>query len=74
MLVIGKTKEVPMRIFAAHKDLPDDIVNPVMQALLELDRENPEHAEILHLAEFGGFEKASDREYDGIRTLIGIKR
>jgi len=74
LVIIGKTREFSMRIFTARKDLPDDIVNPVMQALLELDRENPEHAEILHLAEFGGFEKASDREYDGIRTLIGIKR
>ena len=74
LVIIGKTREFPMRIFAARKGLSDDIVNPVIQALLELDRVHPEHAEILHLAEFGGFEKASDREYDGIRTLIGNER
>jgi ABC-type phosphate/phosphonate transport system substrate-binding protein len=74
LVIIGKTREFPMRIFAARKDLSDDIVTPVIQALLELNREHSAHAEILHLAEFGRFEKASDREYDGIRTLIGIKR
>jgi len=74
LVIIGKTREFPMRMFAARKGLSDDIVNQVIQALLKLDRENPEHAEILHLAEFGGFEKSSDREYDGIRTLIGNER
>jgi phosphate/phosphite/phosphonate ABC transporter binding protein len=73
-VIIGKTKEVPSRIFAAHKDLPDDIVTPVIQALLELNREDPAHAEILHSAEIGGFQKTNDKNYDEIRTLIGIKR
>ena len=74
LVAIGKTKGVPMRIFAAHKDLPDDIVNPVIQTLLKLDRENPEHAEILFSAELGGFQKTNDKEYDDIRTLVGVKR
>jgi len=74
LVVIGKTKEVSMRIFAAHKDLPDDIVNPVIQALLKLDRENPAHAEILISAELGGFQKTNDKDYDDVRTLIGVKR
>jgi phosphonate transport system substrate-binding protein len=74
LVVIGKTKEVPMRVFAAHKGLPDDIVNPVVQSLLELNRENPAHEKILHSAELGGFQKTNDKEYDDIRTLIGIKR
>jgi phosphate/phosphite/phosphonate ABC transporter binding protein len=74
LVVIGKTKEVPTRIFAAHKDLPDDIVNPVIQALLELNRENPAHEKILFSAELGGFQKTNDKDYDDIRTLIGIKR
>jgi phosphonate transport system substrate-binding protein len=74
LLVIGKTREFPMRIFASRKELSNDVATQVSQALLKLDSEKPEHAKILHSAEFGGFEKASDREYDGIRTLIGVKR
>ena len=74
LVVIGQTKEVPMRIFTAHKDLPDDIVSSVIQALLELDRQNPAHEKILSSAELGGFQKTNDKEYDDIRTLIGIER
>jgi phosphonate transport system substrate-binding protein len=74
LIVIGQTKEVPMRVFAAHKDLPDNIVKPVIQALLGLDRENPAHEKILSSAELGGFQKTNDKEYDDIRTLIGTKR
>jgi phosphonate transport system substrate-binding protein len=74
LIVIGQTKEVPMRIFAAQKDLPEDIVKPVIQSLLELDRQNPAHEKILLSAELGGFQKTNDQDYDDIRTLIGIKR
>lgn len=74
IVVIGTTKKVPMRVIAAHKDLPDDIVNQVIQALLELERENPAHKKILFSAELGGFQKTNDKDYDGIRTLMGVKR
>jgi len=73
-IIIGKTGEFPMRIFASSKKLPDDLANRVIQALLKLDKENPEHAKILYAAEFGGFAKTSDREYNGIRNLAGIRR
>jgi phosphonate transport system substrate-binding protein len=71
--VIARTKEVPMRVFAAHKDLTDDIVNPIIKALLELERENPTHEEILSSAELGGFQETNDKAYDDIRSLVGIK-
>ena len=74
LIVIGQTKGVPLRIFVAQKDLPDDIVTTVIQALLELDRQNPAHEKILLSAELGGFQKTSDKDYDDIRTLIGLKR
>jgi phosphate/phosphite/phosphonate ABC transporter binding protein len=72
--IIATTRGFPMRIFAVRKELSDDVATQVSQALLKLDRENQEHANILHAAELGGFEKESDGAYDGIRTLIGIRR
>ena len=74
LVIIGETKDVPIRVFTARKDLPDDIVTPVILALIELDMKNPAHEKILVSIEFGGFHKANDKDYDSVRTLIGIKR
>jgi phosphonate transport system substrate-binding protein len=60
IVVIGKTKPVPTRILAAHKATPADIVAKINQALLRLDRKNPEHAKMLYPAELGGFQKTKD--------------
>lgn len=73
LVIIGETRKFPMRIFASRKGLPNDVATRISHALLKLEVDNPEHAKILHAAEFGGFEKASDRDYDCIRTFIGIK-
>jgi phosphate/phosphite/phosphonate ABC transporter binding protein len=72
IVIISKTKAVPTRVFVSRKDLNNDIVNKVNQALLKLDRKNPEHMKILYPAELGGFKKARDEEYNGIRKLTGI--
>lgn len=73
LIVIGRTKAVPTRVFTARKELSNSIVNRINQALLDLDKKNPEHAKILYPAELGGFQKAKDKDYDGIRNLIGAK-
>jgi phosphonate transport system substrate-binding protein len=64
IVVIGKTKPVATRILAAHKATPADIVAKINQALLRLDRKNPEHAKILYPAELGGFQKTKDQDYN----------
>jgi len=74
LIVIGRTKPVPTKIFAARKEINTGVVTKINQILLGLDRKNFAHAEILYSAELGGFQKARDEDYDGIRALVGAKR
>ncbi len=74
IIVIGRTKSVPTRVFAARKEVNNSVVTRVNQALLSLDKKNPEHAKILYPAELGGFQKSKDEDYDRIKILIGAKR
>jgi len=74
MIVVSRTEAVPTRVFAARKGISTGMVTTVNQALLRLDKNKPAHAKILYNAEIGGFQKSKDRDYDGIRTLIGTKR
>jgi phosphonate transport system substrate-binding protein len=71
--VIGKTGPVPTKVFAARKELDSSLVIKMNQALLDLDKNNPAHAQILYPAEFGGFQKSEDKDYDTIRILVGDK-
>jgi phosphonate transport system substrate-binding protein len=73
IIVICRTQLVPTRVFAARQEMSNHIVTRVNQALLRLDKKKPEHAKILYRGELGGFEKAKDKDYDGIRTLMGTK-
>jgi phosphonate transport system substrate-binding protein len=73
LAVIGKTVQVPTRIFTARKGLPDELVARVNQALLRLDKRIPAQAEILSQAEAGGFQTARDRDYDAVRVLMGLR-
>ena len=69
LTVIGRTKDMPTRVFVARRGLDPNIVHKVNQALRKLDRNKPEHAKILFRGELGGFQKAKDREYDGLRKI-----
>jgi phosphonate transport system substrate-binding protein len=68
--VISRTKPVPTRVFVPRKDVNRDIVAKINQALLALDRKNPEHAKILFEAELGGFERAQPQDYSEVRKLM----
>ena len=74
LIVIGRTKSVPTRVFSARKELSNSILTRVNQALLSLDKKNPEHAKILYPAELGGFRKLENKDYDRIRSLVGATR
>jgi phosphonate transport system substrate-binding protein len=74
LTVIGRTKPVSTKIFAARKEINIGVVTKINQILLSLDRKNHAHAEILYPAELGGFQKVRDEEYDGIRGVMGVKR
>ncbi|MDL1982970.1 MAG: phosphate/phosphite/phosphonate ABC transporter substrate-binding protein [Deltaproteobacteria bacterium] len=73
IVAVCRTISVPMRVFAARQEVSDDIVTKVNQALIRLDKNKPAHAKILHRAELGGFQSSKDKDYDGIRMLIGVK-
>jgi phosphonate transport system substrate-binding protein len=73
IVAVCRTRSVPMRVFATRQEVSDDIVTRVNQALLRLDKNKPAHAKILHRAELGGFQSSKDKDYDGIRMLIGVK-
>jgi phosphonate transport system substrate-binding protein len=72
--VIARTPAVPARIFAARKGTDPDLVAKVEEALLKLDKKNPDHARIFLRGELGGFQKADDADYDPMRKLIGQGR
>jgi len=74
LIVIGKTRSVPTRVLTARKELNSSVVARIYAALLRLDKKNPQHAKILYPAEIGGFQKSRDKEYDRIRSLIGVNR
>ncbi len=68
LFVVARTDPVPARVFAARRGLAKDVADAVTRALLNLDLQNPPHAKILRRAELGGFKKAADTDYDGMRV------
>ena len=52
--VIGKTQDVPMKVFGARQGVDKDVIIKIKQALLDMDKNNPDHVKILHPAEVGG--------------------
>ena len=73
IVIIGKTIEVPMKVFSARKDVNEDIINKINQLLLALDRNNPDHVKILYPAELGGFQILSDSDFESIKIIMGTK-
>ncbi len=74
MTIIGETEYFPTKVFAVRKSVGEEIAARIVDALLGLDRRDPADAEILFSAELGGFQRADDKDYDGIRELIGSNR
>jgi phosphonate transport system substrate-binding protein len=73
IVAIANTKDVPMKVFGARKGIDKDIILKIKQALLQLDRKDPEQAKILNPAELGGFQEYSDGDYALIKTMMGNK-
>jgi phosphonate transport system substrate-binding protein len=63
LAVIGRTRSLPTRIFAARRGVPTEVVQVVTRALLSLDPVDPGHAAILAGAEIGGFLKTTEADY-----------
>lgn len=70
LVVIGKTRPVPTKIFAATRNVAPDIVAGINQALLSLDININAHKKILYAAELGGFLKTDQKAFDEMKTLL----
>jgi len=73
IMVIAKTKDVPMKIFGARKGIDKETIIKIKQALLKLDRHDTEYIKILQQAELGGFQKYSDGDFGLIRIMMSSK-
>ena len=73
IMVIAKTKDVPMKVFSARKGIDKKTIIKVRQALLNLDRHNPNDLKILFPTELGGFKGYSDGDFGLIRVMMSSK-
>ncbi|MEJ2092343.1 MAG: phosphate/phosphite/phosphonate ABC transporter substrate-binding protein [Syntrophobacterales bacterium] len=73
IIVIAKTKDVPMKVFGARKGTEKETIIKIRQALLNLDRHNPDDMKILYPTELGGFRVYSDGDFGLIRMLMSSK-
>lgn len=73
--VIHSSPPLPNYIFAVSKDLPPKTIAKLKKAMLELKNDNEEHKAILSGVEknYDGFEAARDKDFDGIRKVLGKK-
>ena len=74
IMVIAKTKDVPMKIFGARKGIDKNTITKIKQALLNLDRHNPEQMKLLQQAELGGFQEYSDGDFGLIKMMMSSKQ
>jgi phosphonate transport system substrate-binding protein len=70
IMVIAKTKDVPMKVFGARKGVDKDNILKMKQALLNLDRHNPDDMKLLYPAELGGFQEYSDTDFGLIKKMM----
>lgn len=68
--VIAHTRWYPGWVYSARTDLDASVVNRIRNAMLKLDRTNPEHLRILEAAHISGILPSHDREFDALQTLI----
>ena len=73
IMVIAKTKDVPMKVFGARKGTDKETILKIRQALLNLDRHNPDDLKILSPTELGGFKGYSDGDFGLIRMMMSSK-
>ena len=73
IMVIAKTKDVPMKVFGARKGIDKETIIKIKQALLNLNRLNPDDMKILYPAELGGFQEYSDEDFGLIKMMMSSK-
>jgi hypothetical protein len=62
-----------MKVFSARRGIDKETIMKIKQALLNLDRHNPDHMKILYPAELGGFQEYSDGDFGLIKMMMSSK-
>ncbi|NIO48724.1 MAG: PhnD/SsuA/transferrin family substrate-binding protein [Candidatus Aminicenantes bacterium] len=70
--IIAYTEYFPNWCFAAFSHTDKDVAEKIKQALLGLDKKNPDHYKILEKAEVSGFIETHDTDYDIMRKKAEI--
>jgi len=70
--ILSFTEYFPNWCFAAFSHTDKDVAEKIKQALLKLNKNNPDHYKILEKAEVSGFIEASDIDYEIIREKAKI--
>ena len=66
--ILWKSDGYTPHAFAAHPRVPQDVVDKLQKALLEMDQD-PEGKALLKKLRLKGIEKASDNEWNDVRAL-----
>lgn len=69
--VLAVSRPYPGWVYAARQGLPAPVVEAVRTALLALDANDPQEAEILYAAGMRGVLPASDEDFQPVRELAG---
>lgn len=67
--IVAKSRPYPGWMYAAGRDVAQDVVERIARAMFALDLANPEQALILERAGMGGIIPATDQDFDSIREL-----
>lgn len=70
--IVAYTEYFPNWCFAAFSYTDKDVAEKIKQALLKLNKNNPDHYKILEKAGVGGFIETCDTDYDIIRRKAEI--
>lgn len=70
--IVAHTEPFPNWCFAAFSHTDKNVAEKIKQALLKLNKNNPDHYKILEKAEVSGFIETSDADYEIIRKKADI--
>lgn len=68
--VIAHSKWYPCWVYASRRELDQESVGKIRDALLKLNYDNPEHRKILDMADITGVTPSKDSEFNSVRDLL----
>lgn len=68
--IVANTAYYPGWVYAARQGLDPQVVEKILDALLRLDPQNPQHRPILRAAHISGAIPSSDEDFEPVRELL----